>query len=65
MTKKMKNPKKNQKKTVTKKTGIKRKKFYVIIKGKRHFISPDLIERYHFREGEKIPFTHLEVFQEK
>jgi hypothetical protein len=60
MTKKKKAPKKNEKKS-----GMKKKKFYVIIKGKRHFISPDVIERYHFKQGEKIPFTHLKIFQEK
>jgi len=60
MTKKTKAPKKKQRKT-----GIKENKFYVIIKGKKHFISPDVSERYHFRRGEKFPFTHLKVFQEK
>jgi hypothetical protein len=60
MTKKTKAPKKNQKKP-----GSKQKKFYVIIKGKKYFISPEVIERYHFRRGEKFPFTHLKVFQEK
>jgi hypothetical protein len=60
MTKKTKAPKKNKKKT-----GIRKKKFYVIIKGKKHFISPDLIERYRFRQGERIPFTHLKILQEK
>jgi len=60
MTKKTKAPKKTQKKT-----GSKQKKFYVIIKGKKCFISSDVVERYHFRRGEKFPFTHLKVFQEK
>jgi hypothetical protein len=60
MTKKMKAPKKT-----SKKTGSKQKKFYVVIKGKKHFISPEVVERYHFRHGEKFPFTSLKVFQQK
>jgi hypothetical protein len=64
VTKKIKTLRKNEKKTERKRR-IKKRKFYVIIKGKRHFISPDLIERYHLGKGEKIPFSHLKVFQEK
>jgi len=52
-------------KKTPKKMGKKQKKFYVIIKGKKHFISSEVVERYHFRRGEKFPFTSLKVFQEK
>ena len=65
MTKKTKAPKQNVKKRDGKEKGSKEKKFYVIIKGKRHYISPDLLEKYHFKEGEKIPFSNLKILQEK
>lgn len=43
----------------------KQKKFYVLIKGKKYFINSEVIERYHFKGGERFPFSNLKIYQEK
>jgi len=42
-----------------------KKRFYMIIKGKKIFIDPEIVERYQLKRGDISPFSKFKIHQER